>query len=199
MKFRFFYLLLPLFFSGCAHPPTTELQINDSWLSQKTQLEKLTHWSLSGKMGVFTADERKSVGIYWQQFGPDFHIRLSGPLGVTVVDIQKTADEKIIIDGKEYYSTDAEQLITELSGMVLPITQLQQWIKGNPRAASYQLDDNQQVSSLIGSDKNNNQWIIIFDDYRTIEHTNLPHKLQLTRGDLQLKFAISTWKISPAQ
>lgn len=197
MKFRFFYLLLPLLFSGCAKPPTTELQINDSWQAQQSQLEKLTHWSLSGKLGVFTPDERKSVDISWQQSDQEFHIRLIGPLGITVLDIQKTDDGNVIIDGEAYHSADAEQLITELSGMVLPITQLQQWIKGNPRGASYLLDDNQQVSSLSGTDRELGQWIISFSDYRTIDRTNLPHKLQLTRGDLRLKFAISTWKILP--
>jgi len=195
MKIRFFYILLPLFFAGCATQPPAELQLNDSWQAQQTKLEKLTDWSLSGKLGIFTPQERKSVDIYWQQVEQNFHIRLSGPLGITVLDIEKTASDTVIIDGKEYLSRDVEQLIEELSNMVLPITQLQQWIKGNPIDADYQLDDNQQVNSLLGFDRNNGQWLINYNDYRTVEETNLPHKLQLTRGNLRLKFAISRWEI----
>lgn len=200
MKIRFFYLLLPLLFAGCATPPPAELQLNDSWRTQQAKLESLTHWSLSGKLGIFTPEERKTVNIYWQQFDQNFSIHLSGPLGITVLDIEKKSSDTVIIDGEEYLSTDAEQLIEKLTNMVLPITQLQQWIKGNPVDADYQLDDNLQVNSLFGFDRDNGQWLINYTDYRTVEHTNLPHKLQLTHDNLRLKFAISKWEtFSPLQ
>ncbi|PKG38390.1 lipoprotein insertase outer membrane protein LolB [Psychromonas sp. Urea-02u-13] len=195
MKLRFFYLLFPLIFTGCALPPDPELQINNSWESHKNQLEQLTDWSLSGKLGIFSPEGRESVNINWQQSKNGFHIRLNGPLGINVLDIQKVDNNNVIIDGEKYHSNNPEQLIAELSGMVLPIEQLQQWIKGNPSGASYQLDDNHQLSSLLGGQTSTGLWLINYADYRTIEQINLPHKLQLTRGDLRLKFKISNWQI----
>lgn len=201
MKLRFFYLLFPLILSSCVQLPDSELQQNSSWEAQQTQLENLTHWSLSGKLGIFTPGERNSVDIYWQQSDQDFHIRLSAMLGVRSLDIKKQGKQTTIIntDGQHHQSNNTEQLITELSGMVLPVNNLQQWIKGNPSGASFQLDDNQQVVSLLGGEPDQGVWEISYADYRTINGTNLPHKLQLTRGDIRLKFAISKWNIPPLQ
>ncbi|WP_028866345.1 lipoprotein insertase outer membrane protein LolB [Psychromonas hadalis] len=199
MKLRFLYLLLPLLFAGCAQHPNSALPKNSTWTIQQAQLEQLTHWSLSGKLGIFTPNNRDSVDIYWQQSGQDFHIRLSALLGLKSIDIQKRGNETVIIDmdGQRHHSNDTEQLITDLTGFVLPIEYLQQWIKGNPSNASYQLNDRQQVSNLLGGTQNTELWSITYNDYRTVNQTNLPHKLQLTRGDLRLKFSISQWHLPP--
>jgi outer membrane lipoprotein LolB len=199
MKFRFFYLLFPLFFTGCAQLPHKEIKTNNSWESQRNQLEQLTDWSLTGKLGIFSPEGRESVNINWQQSANSFHIRLSTVLGINVLDIQKVDDNLIIIDGEKYISKDPEHLITDLSGMVLPIKQLQQWIKGNPSGASYQLDDNNHLISLLGGTPTTGFWLINYADYRTIKNINLPYKLQLTSGDLRLKFRISNWEIPVQQ
>jgi outer membrane lipoprotein LolB len=199
MKFRFFYLLFPLLFTGCAQLPQKVIQTNNSWQSQRNQLEQLTDWSLSGQLGIFRPEGRESVNIHWQQSTKSFHIRLNTVLGINVLDIHKVDDNTIIIDGKTYISNDHEQLITDLSGMVLPIQQLQQWIKGNPNGASYQLDQNHQVISLMGGQQTTGFWLINYADYRTINDINLPYNLQLIRGDLRLKFRISNWEIPMQQ
>jgi len=195
MKFHFFYLFFFLILTGCAQIPKSELPSNNSWEFNQTQVKKLTDWSFSGKLGIFTSEGRDSVNIHWQQTLTGFHIRLNGPLGINILDVQKMGNNTLIIDGKEYISNDPEQLITELSGMVLPIEQLQQWIKGNPSAANYQLDSNQKLTSLIGGQLSTGFWLINYSDYRTINDIDLPHNLQLTRGDLRLKFRISSWEI----
>lgn len=198
MKLRFFYLLLPLLFMGCAQTPTTEPKQNSSWEAHQTQLDQLTHWSFSGKLAVITPEQRNSVNIHWQQSDQDFEIYLTTFLGLSVLEIQKTAGETVIIDddGKRYVSDNSEQLINQLSGMEIPIEHLQQWIKGNPSKASYQLDEYQQVTSLLGGSPESGIWTINYSDYRNINNTNLPHKLQLTRGTLRLKFVISKWQLT---
>lgn len=196
MKNRFYYLLLPFLFTGCAQLPNTEQPQNSSWPTQQVQLEQLSNWSLSGKLAVITPEERNSVNIHWQQTGQDFHISLTTFLGMSVLDIHKSAQQTVVIDsdGKRYVSKNTEQLIKDLSGMELPIKQLQQWIKGNPSGANYQLNDHQQVSHLTGSDQTGGMWVIDYSDYRTVNNTNLPHKLDLSRDNLRLKFAISRWE-----
>jgi len=201
MKLRILCLLLPFLFTGCAQLPKTTPHQQNSWETQQTQLAALTHWSLSGKLAVITPDDRNSANIHWQQSDEDFHIRLTNFLGLFVLEIQKSGETTVITDadGKQHTSDNSEQLITQLSGMILPIQQLQQWIKGNPTKASYQLDENQQVITLQGGEQSTGIWSINYSDYRTINNTNLPHRLQLSRGDLRLKFAISSWNIPPSQ
>jgi len=195
MKRCLYYLLLPLLFTGCAQLPDTELTPNNSWDAQQSQLDKLNHWSLSAKLALITPSERNSVNIHWQQSDQDFHIRLTTFLGMNVLEIEKKHQQTTVIDadGKHYVSDNTRELVKQLSGIDLPIQQLQQWIKGNPSGASYQLDDNQQVNHLLSGDANSGFWSVDYSDYRTINSINLPHKLQLTRNDLRLKFAISKW------
>jgi len=198
MKFHSLFLLLPLLFMGCAQLPDTTLQQDISWEVQQKQLETLTHWSLSGKLAVITPDERNSVNIYWQQSGANLEIHLSTFLGLSVLDIKKSNDETVIIDsdGKHYRSNNSEQLINALSGMSIPVEHLQQWIKGNPHNATYQLNEQQHISTLLGTDQQHGVWSINYSDYRRVNNIDLPHKLQLTRGDIRLKFIISTWQIT---
>lgn len=198
MRLRFFYLLLPLLFMGCAQTPTTQPKQNISWNSHQTQLEQLTHWSFTGKLAVITPDQRNSVNIHWQQSGQDFEIYLTTFLGLTVLEIQKKAGETVIIDdsGQRYVSDNSEQLINQLSGMEIPVEYLQQWIKGNPTNAAYQLDEYQRIITLSGGKEDSGIWSINYANYRTINNTNLPHKLQLTRGNLRLKFVISKWQLT---
>jgi len=180
---------------GCVQiPPPRKLP----WLIHKQQLEDLSDWALTGKLAIITPTERHSLNIYWQQEGDNFHIRLSTFLGSTVLDVHKNAVTTEIIDsnGDHFVGPDSEMLIEKLSGWVIPIELLQQWIKGSPSNASYQLNENNQVVSLSATDKKNASWSIDYSDYKATQGINLPHKLQLKRPDLRLKFAISKWQIN---
>lgn len=197
ITFRLFFLLLTIIVSGCAQLPPTQqnVPINSTWESQKLKLEQLTDWSFSGKLGVFSPEGRDSVNINWQQSQQNFHIILTGPLGISVLDINKVNQNTLIIDEETYDSDNFDSLIMELSGMALPVEELQQWIKGNPHDASYQLDENNQLISVLGGQEETGLWLINYSDFRSLNNINLPYSLQLSRGDLRLKFKISSWKI----
>ncbi|MFT7053149.1 MAG: outer membrane lipoprotein LolB [Psychromonas sp.] len=192
-------LLTGLFFTlmlvGCAQIPTPPPTETEDWPAHQQKLEQLTDWSLSGKVAIITPEKRHSLNIYWQQSGENFHITLSSFLGSTILDVKKTALGTQIIDdqGKIYVGKNAQTLITQLSGIELPIDVLQQWIKGNPSGALYQLDENNQLVSLTGEDDKNDSWSIDYKDYKRVQKTSLPHQLQLRRQDLRIKFAIRKW------
>ncbi|MFT6984615.1 MAG: outer membrane lipoprotein LolB [Psychromonas sp.] len=195
MKKTLLLLLFTLGLVGCAQIPTAQ---HVNWQTQQQQLENLNEWTLTGKLAYFTSELRFSRNLFWQQSGEEFQITLTNFLGLTTLDVIKDqSGTKIIFDGKTYYGNDPEILIEKLSGFVIPIAALQQWIKGNPNHASYQLDGNNQVISLSSSDPHNVQWTVDYGDYKAIQGINLPHKLQLKQQDLRIKFSISKWQITP--
>ncbi len=197
MKIRFLFFCFIFVLAGCAQIPAVDAPKNDSWTQHQQQLQNLNNWQLSGKLAFITPEERISINLFWKQSEEEFQITLTNFVGLTVLDVKKDQNEtKIIFDGKTYYGDDTETLIEQLSGFVIPIDVLQQWIKGNPTNALYQLNENNQLLSLNGQDKNNTRWSIDYADYKTTEHINLPHKLQLKRPNLRLKFAISKWVIT---
>ena len=188
--FLFTFLLV-----GCAQIPEPQTV---SWLTHKQQLENLNDWSFSGKLAFITPQERHSLNIRWKQSSNNFHITLTTFLGATVLDLEKTPFGTQIVDndGNLFFGEDAEVLIKQLSGLVIPVAALQQWIKGNPNNAAYQLNTDDQVASLAGIDPENTPWSINYSDYKNTQGISLPHKLQLKRSDLRLKFSISRWKIN---
>lgn len=197
MKAIFLLLLLPFVLAGCAQIPAPQ---NIPWTSHQQQINELNEWDFTGKLALITPKERHSLNIYWLQSGDDFHISLTTFLGSTVLDVKKTQFGTQIIDnnGDLFFGMDTEVLINKLSGLIIPIDLLQQWIKGNPNDAIYQLNENNQVLSLSGIDKNRANWIIDYSDYKVTQGIYLPHKLQLKRDHLRLKFAISKWQINHA-
>ncbi|WP_019616121.1 lipoprotein insertase outer membrane protein LolB [Psychromonas ossibalaenae] len=197
MKIRFLFFCFIFILSGCAQIPVDDAPKNDSWSQHQRQLQNLNNWQLSGKLAFITPEERISLNLFWQQSDQEFQITLTNFVGLSVLDVKKDRSEtKIIFDGKTYYGDDTETLIKQLSGFVIPIDVLQQWIKGNPTDAVYQLNENNQLLSLNGQDKHNINWSIDYADYKTTQHINLPHKLQLKRPNLRLKFAINKWIIT---
>jgi outer membrane lipoprotein LolB len=192
-------LLSCLFFSlmlvGCAQIPTPPPTETADWAAHQQQLKELTDWSLRGKVAIITPENRHSLNIYWQQSGDNFHITLTSFLGSTVLDVKKTALGTRIIDdqGKIYFGKNAQTLMTQLSGIELPVNVLQQWIKGNPSGAAYQLNENNQLVSLTGQDNKNDNWSVDYTNYKTVQKTSLPHQLKLRRQDLLIKFAIRKW------
>lgn len=187
--FLFTFLLV-----GCAQIPTPQ---NIPWRTHKQQLENLSDWSFTGKLAIITPEERHSLNIHWMQSENNFHITLTTFLGATVLDVKKTQFGTQIIDnnGDLFFGEDTEVLIKQLSGLVIPIDALQQWIKGNPRDATYQFNKDNQVVSLAGVDPKNARWSIDYSQYKNTQGINLPHKIQLKRLDLRLKFAISKWQL----
>ena len=197
MKISFLSILFTLLIAGCAQIPEQPVETAD-WAAHQQQIEKLSHWTLSGKVAVITPEKRHSLNIYWQQNGDDFHITLTSFLGATILDLKKTASGTKIIDdgGKVYFGENSQELIRQLSGLTLPVDVLQQWIKGNPTDAIYLLDENNQLVSLTGQDSESGSWSVDYSDYKTIGQISLPHRLQLNRHNLLIKFAIQKWLLS---
>lgn len=193
MKKGLILFLFTCFLAGCAQIPAPQ---NNTWETHQQQLENLNTWSFNGKLAVITAEDRHSFNIHWQQSQDDFHIILTTFLGGTILDMKKTQNMTKIIDhdGHHFQGENTEVLIRQLSGFVLPIEALQQWIKGNPSEADYQLNDSNQLASLSGSDLQNGLWSINYNNYGSTNSIALPRSLQLTHEDIRLKFAISHWK-----
>ena len=65
-------LALLLGLAGCAQPlqPT---QYNELvWRGQREKLEQLDHWSLTGKLAIFTPQQKGSTRLNWKQQGNDY-------------------------------------------------------------------------------------------------------------------------------
>ncbi|WP_166372176.1 lipoprotein insertase outer membrane protein LolB [Psychromonas sp. SA13A] len=197
-------LIFIITLSGCSQFNNSDsedntLLTNQTWEQQQQALQQLDHWTLTGKLAIFLESDRQSANIYWQQQGDDYSIQLTTFIGTRILQVTKNEQGVEIInnDDEVFTGQDANTLIKQLSpGLDLPIAALQQWIKGNPANASYQLNDQQQVSELVGLDASQNIWEVDFQQYQVFSGTLLPTKVNLKRDDIRVKIAINQWKVT---
>lgn len=197
-------LIFIITLSGCSQFNNSDsedntLLTNQTWELQQQALQQLDHWTLTGKLAIFLESDRQSANIYWQQQGDDYSIQLTTFIGTRILQVTKNEQGVEIInnDDEVFTGQDANTLIKQLSpGLDLPIAALQQWIKGNPANASYQLNDQQQVSELVGLDASQNLWEVDFQQYHVFSGTVLPTKVNLKRDDIRVKIAINQWKVA---
>ena len=172
---------------------------NLTWEQQQQKLQQLDHWTLTGKLAIFLEKDRQTANVYWQQQGDNYSIQLTTFIGTRILQVTKNEQGVEIInnDDEVFTGPNANTLIKQLSpGLDLPIAALQQWIKGNPANASYQLNDQQQVSELLGLDESQNMWQVSFQQYQFFSGNVLPKKVDLKRDDIRVKIAINQWKIT---
>ncbi|MEJ6079855.1 lipoprotein insertase outer membrane protein LolB [Vibrio sp. 1-Bac 57] len=197
-------LIFIITLSGCSQFNNSDsedntLLTNQTWEQQKQALQQLDHWTLTGKLAIFLESDRQSANIYWQQQGDYYSIQLTTFIGTRILQVTKNEQGVEIInnDDEVFTGQNANTLIKQLSpGLDLPIAALQQWIKGNPANASYQLNDQQQVSELVGLDASQNLWEVDFQQYQVFSGTVLPTKVNLKRDDIRVKIAINQWKVT---
>lgn len=189
-----------LFLSGCSllsEQNNDEVKTVD-WAEHKQHLENISHWQISGKLAMFIGKERQSANLHWQQKGENFTIDLTSFIGTRMVRVKKDQQGVEIInsDGKTFTGNNAETLIAELApGVVFPVSELQQWVKGNPVDASYQLNEQHLVNDLLGKDKLNKIWSVHLSQYKDDIGIFLPYNVELNRGDVRIKIRINQWQV----
>ncbi|MFM4807815.1 lipoprotein insertase outer membrane protein LolB [Aeromonas hydrophila] len=188
---RLFTLGCLLLLAGCATTQPQRDQVN--WQQERTRLEQLSHWQLSGKMAIITAQQKGSARVNWQQDGDDYRLNLTSLIGTHILELSRNKGEITLIDneGNPHQSQDAEALIYQLTGWNIPVAGLPEWIKGLPGQAEFELNPDRSLASV-----RDGQWQIVYGDYRDQDGYRLPHLLTMTGQDSRLKLQINQWTIT---
>lgn len=170
-------------------------EAKEHWLKQQQQLTQIKQWQIMGKLGVFTAEEKISLNLFWQQTGSDYEVIISDLFGSPILEMQKQGSTVWlrIEQEEEYWGRDPERLIQQLIGWHLPIEALPQWLLGLPGHANYQLN-NQGVIKKAQLEENG-QWLVDYAQYQYWQERLLPRKLQISKKANKLKIIISDWKL----
>ncbi len=191
MLLRLFTLGCLLLLAGCATTQPQRDQVN--WQQERTRLEQLSHWQLSGKMAIITAQQKGSARVNWQQDGDDYRLNLTSLIGTHILELSRNKGEITLIDneGNPHQSQDAEALIYQLTGWNIPVAGLPEWIKGLPGQAEFELNPDRSLASV-----RDGQWQIVYGDYRDQDGYRLPHLLTMTGQGSRLKLQINQWTIA---
>ncbi|MFT5879654.1 MAG: outer membrane lipoprotein LolB [Moritella sp.] len=163
------------------------------WLKHQQQLRDITAWRLQGQIAFITPQERNSATLNWQQLAQDFSINLTGPFGIHLMTIKRSAGIATLIldDNQQYQDSNAQRLINQLSPLPIPIDELRYWIMGEPLSDDLTLDRYGRVSQAahpLG-------WQISYRNYQLINNIWLPKNISIKKDDIRIKIITRDWKI----
>ncbi len=132
--------------------------------------------------------------MVWQQQKRDYQVSLFGPFGVGRTTLNGTPTAlTLLAAGKEYKAQTPERLMQQVLGWQLPVTNLYFWVRGLPAPNSPASTTFDAYHHLI--ELKQQGWQIQYERYTAIQGIDLPSKLRLKSGQLQVKLVISSWKL----
>ena len=198
--------LLPLaavVLAGCVSTPDQTAKPGQSpdspqWRQHQQAVAKITQFQTRGAFAYLSDKQKVYARFNWQQTAPDrYRLLLTNPLGSTELQLDQQGQVAQIVDnkGKRYVSRDAADMISQLTGMAIPLESLRQWMLGLPGEASdYQLDDQYRLREVNYS-QGGKQWHVTYQGYDSKQNPTLPTNLELTEGSQRIKLKMDSWTV----
>ncbi|MEH0373159.1 lipoprotein insertase outer membrane protein LolB [Vibrio mimicus] len=187
--------------AGCATTPPQP--VNVQWQSHQLVLQQIQAYQLTGKLGYIAPDQRQSFNFQWQKSPQQLSLRLSNFLGQTVLNLRvdEQGAQVDTYDDQIYRDQDAQSLIRNLTGLDIPIEQLEDWILGLPtQATHYELNEQNTLANLTKL-ASTAEWQVEYQRYQAIDWQNqvipLPNKLKLQQNKTSIQLVISQWTLLP--
>ncbi|GAB2655384.1 lipoprotein insertase outer membrane protein LolB [Vibrio panuliri] len=205
MSLRLLKKLPSLLFSlallaGCSSIPDSETNVE--WQAHQQRLERINEYKATGKLGYISPQQRESLSFYWQNGAQNSELRLSTFLGQTVLNMTITPSVATVktYDDKTYRDQSADRLIAQLTGLSLPVEQLNDWLLGKPtNADSYTLNETQTLATLTKT-INGQTWQLIYTSYQDVSFLGtalpVPSKVKLKQNDTTINLIISKWTLN---
>jgi outer membrane lipoprotein LolB len=152
-------------------------------------------WELQGKIAVKTAADKFSTNLYWLHQPAAIDLRLTTVLGTTVLTLKTNQGMATLeVDGKTYRDSNAQDLLTSISGWSIPLDSLPLWITGqigsNDKIVSYNPDGT--IKQLISHDPQAN-WSVSFLSWQRQSGALVPKLVKIEREDVQIKIQTNQW------
>lgn len=196
-------LSLLLFFSvlvtGCSSVQNSNTSVE--WQAHQQRLELVRDYKAAGKLGYIAPKQRESLSFYWQNSPKASDLRLTTFLGQTVLNmnIDATGAKVETYNNETFTDVSADRLIANLTGLNIPVEQLNDWLLGKPtNADNFTVNDTQTLASLT-KNINGQTWKLIYSSYQDAPFLGsdlpVPYKLKLKQDDTTINLVISKWTL----
>ncbi|WP_350999704.1 lipoprotein insertase outer membrane protein LolB [Shewanella sp. TB7-MNA-CIBAN-0143] len=179
-----------LVLAGCSVTPSDDFTPIDV-----TNAARAKAWELQGKIAVKTSQDKFSTNLYWLHQPKANDLRLTTVLGTTVLTLKTNQGMATLeVDGKTYRDSNAQDLLTGISGWSIPLDSLPLWITGqigsNDNIVSYNPDGT--IKQLISHDSEAN-WVVSFLGWQQQSGALVPRLLKVERENVQIKIQTNQW------
>jgi len=160
-------------------------------------LEAHPRWSLQGRVAVSNGREGGNGRIDWQQDGPRFTVSLSAPITRQSWRLSGDGSSARLegLEGGPRQDNDAERLLQEATGWVIPVTALSAWVRGAAAAAlpgaTLQFGSDGRLARI-----EQGGWTIDYAGWQPQPGLGieLPRHLAASRGDAKVRLVIDAWQ-----
>jgi outer membrane lipoprotein LolB len=196
---QFIYVLtLTVLISGCVSAPQSQVKLIPT--SHQLSITQQNHWSIKGKLGFKSTDNKQSANLRWQQIEQEYRLNLTSVIGTSVLKMFGSLDNATLItDGKIYTDNDPSDLIRRVTGWQMPVDKLPIWIKGQHQEQDIVLTSEEGwVTQLQPNCANCENWTINYANYQMVKDVWLPHSVELKNKlhKTQLLIKINQWQLS---
>ena len=176
-----------LLLAACAVTPTTE-----TW--QSPTATQVRDWQFTGRVSLTRDGQGWHAGLFWQEQGDRFQLKVSGPLGQEAFRLTGGPDGVLLVeaDGQRTRARDAESLLVQTTGWGFPVSGLRYWVRGllvPGVPASEHRDPQGRLQELEQSG-----WVISYRRYHVLKGVGWPAKLRLARDDVTVQLVIDEWQ-----
>jgi outer membrane lipoprotein LolB len=187
--------ILVFFLAGCGtlSKPTVSLNSTIHQLSLKQQ----ENWLIKGKIGFKNSEKNQSANFRWQQDQQQYQLNLTSIIGTSLLNLK--GDKKgvtLTTDNETYQDSDPSYLIWRVTGWQIPVEKLRLWVKGQHQKNDKVLISSQgwinQLQPMCNNCKN---WLINYDNYKSVDGIWLPHKVLLQNNNNQLIIRVNKWEL----
>lgn len=190
-------VLLLALLGGCAHQLPQPV---DDWHTHAARVQKISHWQITGKLGVRIPGDNGSANLRWQNNKQHYSLDLSGPFGQGRllirgkpgrVSLQQPGEAPLMADS-------AEDLIYQVTGWTLPVMQLAYWVRGVPAPHQPVVRMHHNEGGLLAQLEQAG-WQIQYQNYQSVptgtSHVQLPGRVTAEYGDIRLTLIIRQWQL----
>ena len=197
--------LLALILGACATTPPVEYSIEPpspeqlrAWQQHRQLVNKITSWTLAGRIVVNTEDDGWNGELHWSQRVDGYGIQFSAPFGQGAfqLDSSETGVEMRFSDGKTFQAADAESLLLEQLGWNFPLSGFQYWVTGLPKPDS-EFRLNYRPDGRLAK-LQQGQWQVAYPEYVAISGVMMPRKVFLENHELNVRLVIDRWVLNKA-
>ena len=189
-----------LFLAACSSQPRVVSGPDvrhDLYRARLDNLEKITDWSLEGRLAVNDGKDGGSGHFNWVQEDGANHMDFHGALGRGAWRLNADQKEAVLelANGEVYRARTVGELVFRQLGWKVPVEPLKYWVRGLQapgQSETLELDEQGLPEKLSQFG-----WEIEFDRYRESMGTAMPGKMTARRDNQTVKLVVRNWALGP--
>jgi outer membrane lipoprotein LolB len=185
---------LALLATGCTTPAVRQdstAALLAAQAAREAALAESPDWTMSGRLAVSAAGEGGSGRIEWRQQGDDFEIRLSAPVTGKSWRLHSAGGQARLegLEGGVREGSDAQVLLAEATGWVIPIQSLAAWARGARSAGPASVEFTPEgLPALISQ----HGWQVEYREWDGAEPAR-PRRVFARQGEATVRLVVDAW------